>query len=116
MGFIEEWTFDVKEGQFGAYQEWLAANEAELAKHMPDGVEYIGTFACVFGDDSKGFARVQFRLDEYGSMDTSVAAMRGGGRYAELVQESQAFLDLSNGARNGHELWKEVTDTVFAGD
>lgn len=116
MAFIEEWTFDIKEGQFGAYQEWLAANEAELAKHMPQGTEYIGTFACVFGDDSNGFARVLIRLDEYGSMDAAVRAMRDGGRYAELVSESQSFLDLSNGARSGHELWKEVTDTVFAGD
>lgn len=116
MGFIEEWTYDIKEGEFGAYQEWLRSNEAELAKHMPEGTEYIGTFACVFGDTGRGIAKTVIRLDQYGSMDSAVAAMRKGGRYAELMEEAMAFSDIGTHARSSHELWKEVTDTVFAGE
>ncbi len=113
MAFIEEWTFDIKDGQFGAYQEWLSENEAELAASMPDGMEYLGTYACIFGDDSKGFARTLLWLEDYGSMDAGVASMRSGGRYAELLREAVAFTDTSNTARNSHQLWKEVSDTVY---
>ncbi len=116
MAFIEEYRFDIKEGQFAAYQAWLAANEEELKKHMPEGREYLGTYMCIFGDTGRGSARTLIRLDSYAAMDSGVAAMREGGRYAELIEEAVAFTETGTVARGDHELWKEVTDTVYTGD
>jgi hypothetical protein len=117
MHFIHEWGFDVKEGKSQALQRWLTDNEEKFALEMPQGCEYVGTFAVVHtSEKGTGQFRMVMKLDSYGAQDNFSAAMKDGGTFAGLMEELTAFMDESNNANWSEAVMRRVTDTAMWGE
>jgi hypothetical protein len=115
--FISEFGFDIKQGQFGAFAEWLNANEEKMAASAPEGWEYIGTYAVVLtSEKNAGAARQLWRHHDYAAMDTWAAVMREGGTFAELQDGLSAFVDQDRAAGWSQTTLKAVRDTSFWGE
>lgn len=118
MDFISEFGFDVITGKGKEFQEWLAANEEKLAQGAPKGWEYIGTYAAVISTEKEaGDYRQLWRHQSYADQDTFAAAMREGGLFAQLMDESATrFIDQERGARFSQSILKAVVDTSIWGE
>jgi hypothetical protein len=118
MEFINEFGFDVKRGEVSAFQEWIRAHEKELAAEAPPGWQYVGTYAVVMGSEKQaGEFRQLWRHDSYGAMDAWAAAMREGGRFAELQDEiASRFVDQDKSAHWSQTIMKAVADASFWGE
>jgi hypothetical protein len=112
MRFIPEYGFTVKIGQEEAHQKWLRENDRALAKSMPKGTRYIGTFAVVFSSEKDaGFYRMLFELDSYAALDTQAALGKDSkGEYGRLMRESTKFGDYDLAAPWSVTLLKDVLD------
>lgn len=112
MRFIQEFGYTVKVGQDEAHQKWLIENGEALAKSMPAGTRYIGTFAVVLSSEkSAGSYRVLFELDSYGALDKLAALTRDPkSEYGRLVRESTKFGDNDLAAPWSNTLLKDVND------
>jgi hypothetical protein len=112
MRFIEEFGYTVKVGQDVAHQAWVTKNEKALAKAMPAGTRYIGTFAVVFGSEKQaGSYRVLFELDSYAALDKLAALNKDPkSAYGKLVRESSKFGDYDLAAPWSLCLLKDVVD------
>ena len=117
MNFLVLNGFDIKKDREAEFQPWLAANEAGIADASPEGVEYIGTFANIFGDDDHvGAYRSVWLLDSYAAMDRFSAAIKEGGTFAELMNELGRFaMDRQDGGSLSSELSRRVTDAAIWG-
>ena len=117
MNFIAEMGFDVKEGRTKDLQAWLQDNEAELAKECPPGIEYLGTYTAIYNPDTTlGSCRIYWRMDSYAAQDRFAAAMKDGGRFAELIEEQTAFVDQRNEANWSSGLYKAIADASIWGE
>lgn len=116
MPILHETTYDVNAGQFEAFQKWLLAHEDSLAEAYPEGVEYVGTFANVYGDQAKGEFKTVLRLVNYGALDTLAATMAEEGTLSRLLWEVSAFTRSGVTSRGQQELWKKVSVAVPRGD
>ena len=93
MHFIQSFGYTVLTGKSGEYQNWLAENEGDWRNAMPEGTEYIGTFAAVMGTDKhSGTTYTLYRLDSYGAMDRLAASMKDG-PLAKIIGDSAQFID-----------------------
>ena len=111
MEFISEFGFDVKQGQFAAFAEWLNANEDKMAASAPEGWEYMGTYAVVLSSEkTAGAGRQLWRHHNYAAMDTWAAAMRDGGTFAQLQEEMAQFVDQDRDAGWSQSTLKAVRD------
>lgn len=112
MRFIQEFGYTVKVGQDEAQQQWLIENGEALAKSMPAGTRYIGTFAVVMSSEKNaGSYRVLFELDSYGAMDKLAALAKDPkSEYGRLVRESTKFGDNDLAAPWSNTLLKDVID------
>jgi hypothetical protein len=112
MRFIQEFGYTVKVGQDEAQQKWLIENGEALAKSMPAGTRYIGTFTVVMGSEKNaGSYRVLFELDSYGAMDKLAALTKDAkSEYGRLVRESTKFGDFDLAAPWSNTLLKDVID------
>ena len=112
MRFIQEFGYTVKVGQDEAHQQWVVENGKALAKSMPAGTRYIGTFAVVLGTEKNaGSYRVLFELDSYGAMDKLAALTKDPkSEYGRLVRESTKFGNNEVGAPWSATLLKDVVD------
>jgi hypothetical protein len=115
MRFIQEYGFTVKLGQEEAHQQWLVANEEALARSMPEGTRYLGTFAVVFSSEKQaGWYRVLCELDSYGAIDKLAALNKDpGSEYGRLVRESARFGDYDLAAPWSTTLMKSVIDATI---
>jgi hypothetical protein len=116
MRFIQEYGYTVKVGQDEAQQKWLLENDRALAKSMPKGTRYIGTFAVVFSSEKDaGSYRVLFELDSYAALDTLAALSKDpNSEYGRLLRESTMFGDYDLAAPWSNTLMKDLMDaTVF---
>ncbi|MDX1658805.1 MAG: hypothetical protein R3343_08300 [Nitriliruptorales bacterium] len=117
MKFMMEQGYDVEEGSSQAFQRWLADNEDELAKACPAGIEYLGTFTAIYSSEKQaGQYKTYWRMDSYAAQDAFAAAMREGGRFAELVEAATGFTDQRNDAAWSNGLYKAVTDASIWGE
>jgi hypothetical protein len=112
MRFIQEFGYTVKVGQYEAHQKWLIENSEALAKSMPAGTRYIGTFAVVMtSEKNAGSYRVLFELDSYGAMDKLAALTKDPkSEYGRLARESTKFGDNDLAAPWSNTLLKDVND------
>jgi hypothetical protein len=115
MRLIMEQGYDVEQGRAGAYRAWLREYEEELAKSCPNGVEYIGTYAVIYGDQRRaGAFRTLWRFESYGAQDAYAEAAGGEGRFGVLLREAMSFGDWRNEAHGSQQLLKAVVDaTIF---
>jgi len=115
MRFIQEFGYTVKVGQDEAHQRWLLENDQALAKSMPDGTRYMGTFAVVFSSEKNaGSYRILVELDSYGAMDTLAALNRdSNSEYGRLLRESAKFGDYDLAAPWSNTLMKDVIDATI---
>jgi hypothetical protein len=115
MRFIQEFGFSIKIGQEGAFQQWLAENEAALAAAHPAGAKYLGTFATVFSSEkASGTYRMYVELDSYGAMDTLASAMKdASGEFGRLMRDSADFGDYDWNAPWSNGLYKAVVDATI---
>jgi hypothetical protein len=96
MFFILSFGYDIKLGKATAFQEWLADHEGEWRAAMPEGTEYIGTFAAVHSSEKQaGDTFTLYRLDSYGAQDRLAAAMKDG-PLAKIMADSGEFVDLDS--------------------
>lgn len=117
MNFIHEWGFDVKEGKSQALQKWLTENEEKFALEMPEGCEYVGTFAVVHtSEKGSGQFRMVTGLDSYGAQDSFSTAMKEGGAFARLMEELTEFMDQGNHCNWSEVVMRRVTDTAIWGE
>jgi hypothetical protein len=117
MDFIAEFGFDVKQGQAQDFQRWLSENESKIPASCPEGVEYIGTYVVVqTSEKHAGGYRQLFRLESYGAQDAMAAAMKEGGAFASLFEESARFIDQDRDADWSSGLYKAVTDASIWGE
>ena len=116
MPFLHETTYDINPGQFDAFQAWLRVNEDDVAASYPEGAEYIGTFASVFGDRSRGGYRTLVKLQTYGMLDTIAEEVAKEGALARLLWEMSAFTVAGSLSRGRTELWKRAQFKVATGD
>jgi hypothetical protein len=112
MRFIQEFGYTVKVGQDEAHQKWHIENGAALAKSMPAGTRYIGTFAVVLSSEKNaGSYRSLFELDSYGALDKLAALTKDPkSEYGRLVRESTKFGDTDLAAPWSNTLLKDVND------
>ena len=93
MFFIQSFGYEVKTGQSAPFQEWLIEHEGEWRAAMPEGTEYIGTFAAVQTSEKRaGNCFTLYRLDSYGAQDRLAAAMKDG-PLAKIMADSSHFID-----------------------
>jgi hypothetical protein len=116
MPILHETTYDVTAGQFDKFQKWLLGHEDALAAAYPEGVEYLGTYANVYGIQAKGEFKTVLRLDDYAALDTLAATMAQEGTLSRLLWEVSAFTTGGASSRGHQELWKRVSVTVPGGD
>jgi hypothetical protein len=117
MEFIADFGFDVKKGRAQDFQRWLSENESKLAAACPSGVEYVGTYAVMYSSEKHaGSYRQFFRMESYGSQDTMAAAMKEGGAFAKLIEETSEFVDQDREADWSNGLYKSVTDISLWGE
>lgn len=115
MPILHETTYDVNAGQFDAFQTWLLQHEASLAAEYPEGIEYIGTYANVYGDQAKGEFKTVLRLDNYAALDALSETIAEEGTLSRLLWEVSAFTTGGVSSRGQQELWKRVSATVPTG-
>jgi hypothetical protein len=115
MRFIQEYGYTVKIGQEEAHQKRLVDNNDALAKSMPAGTRYIGTFAGVFSSEkSSGWYRTLFELDSYAAMDKLAALNKDpGSEYGRLLRESAKFGDYDLAAPWSNALLTDVVDATI---
>lgn len=116
MPILHETTYDVTAGQFEQFQKWLIEHEDTLAGSYPEGIEYEGTFANVYGDQSKGEFKTVLRLESYAALDALAATMAEEGTLSRLLWEVSAFTTGGVSSRGQQELWKRVSVAVPRGD
>lgn len=116
MPILHETTYDVNPGQFEAFQRWLLSHEDSLADAYPAGVDYVGTYANVYGDQSRGEFKTVLRLVNYAALDTLAATMAEEGTLSRLLWEISAFTTGGATSRGQQELWKKVSVAVPRGD
>ena len=112
MRFIQEFGYTARVGQDEAQQKRLIENDAALAKSMPVGTRYIGTFSVVISTEKDaGSYRVLFELDSYGAMDKLAALAKDPkSEYGRLIRESTKFSDYDLAAPWSNTLMKDVID------
>ena len=116
MPILHETTYDVIPGMFEQFQTWMINHEDTLAASYPDGIEYVGTYANVYGDQSKGEFKTILRLDNYAALDSLAATMAEEGTLSRLLWEVSAFTRSGVSSRGQQELWKRVAVAVPRGD
>lgn len=116
MPILHETRFDLEPGKFDAFQEWLLENEEALAAAYPDGIEYVGSYANVFGDPSKGEYKTLLRLDDYAAIDKLTETVAQEGDLSRLLWEMSAYTKDGSSSRGQKSLWKRVTHAVATGD
>lgn len=116
MPILHETTYDVNAGQFDTFQNWLLEHEQSLAASYPEGIEYVGTFANVYGDQSRGEFKTVLRLDNYAALDTLAETVAEEGTLSRLLWEVSAFTTGGPSSRGEQQLWKRVSATVSTGD
>jgi hypothetical protein len=118
VDFISEDGYEVKLGKEEEYQQWVIDNASELRRALPQGVEYIGTYVLVYGNDlGSGSWRDMFRLDSYAALDRLAAASKDPeSKLRKLQNEGSRFIDMTRTPeRWTHNLIKSVVDaTVIA--
>src|SRR5687768_8026064 len=97
MDFISEDGYEIKLGMEEEYQQWVVDHAAELRRALPEGVEYIGTYVIVFGNElGSGSWRDMFRLDSYAALDRLAAAAKDpDSKLRKLQEEGGRFVDMS---------------------
>jgi hypothetical protein len=116
MDFITEDGYQVKPGMQEEYQQWVIANQDALRRALPDGIEYIGTYVTVYGNDYVGGTyRDLFRIDSYGALDRMAAEQRRpGSELARLNGQVGRFIDLTRPSEHWtHNLYKNVVDATI---
>lgn len=116
MDFITEDGYQVKPGMQQEYQQWVVDNTDALRRALPDGIEYIGTYVTVYGNDYVGGSwRDLFRLDSYGALDRmSAEQRRPDSELARLSAEGNRFVDVSRSPEHWtHNLYKNVVDATI---
>lgn len=116
MVILHETTYDVNAGQFEAFQNWLLAHEESLAAAYPDGIEYVGTYSNVYGDQSRGEFKTVLRLDNYAALDLLAKTLAEEGTLSRLLWEVSAFTTGGPSSRGDQTLWKRVSVIVATGD
>lgn len=116
MPLLHEMTFDVNKGQLDPFKQWFVDNEDDLAQAYPDGIEYVGTYACIYGGQDTGEFRTILRVEEYAALDRLAATMAEEGVLGRLLWEISAFTTGGVSSRGTQSLWKKVTESVATGD
>jgi hypothetical protein len=117
MDFITEDGYQIKPGMQAEYQQWIVANQEALRRAQPEGVEYIGTYVAVYGNEYVGGTfRDLYRIDSYAALDRIAAeGRRDGSEMMRLSRESTRFLDLTRSPDQwAHNLYKNVVDATIA--
>lgn len=117
MDFLQVLGFNIKEGRFAEYQEWIQQNEKELAQSLPEGVEYVGTYATIYSSHPQtGTVWLLTRMDSYAAQDRLAEAMKTNEVLARLQAEGMAFSDNRNDADWSNFLLKSMSDvSIVAG-
>ena len=116
MFYLHEITYDINPGQFDAFQSWLRENESDLAAAYPEGAEYMGTYASVFGDRTRGGYRTLVKLENYGTLDLVAQEVAKEGTLGRLQWEMSAFTVAGSLSRGRTELWKRAQFKVATSD
>ena len=115
MTFIAHMGGDLKEGKSREFQEWLAANEKDLANSHPPGAKYIGTYFAIFGQKGTGDVHTLIEMDSYGTQDDLAAAGKEDSVYSRLVNEYVSFFDQES-ENWTNALYKSVTEATLYGE
>jgi hypothetical protein len=116
MDFITEDGYQIKPGMQAEFQAWVVANQDAIRRAQPEGVEYLGTYVAVYGNEYIGGTfRDLYRIDSYGALDRVAAeGRRPGSELLRLNQEFGRFLDLSRSPDLwAHNLYKNVIDATI---
>lgn len=116
MAFIIHQAGDVKEGRLRELQEWLAANEKELANSMPPDARYLGTYFAIYhSDKTAGAVHTLIEIESYGTQDVLAEMGRGDTVLARLTNELFDFFE-ANSTLGTNALYKKVTDATIYGE
>jgi hypothetical protein len=114
--FIEMQGFSVRPDKAVKFQQWVIDNQERIKRAYPEGSEFGGVYATVFGSDktSGDFYWLDI-LDSYGALDRSAALSKDPtSEMAKVTAEFIGFLDPDRNAGWSHHLLKSVVDaTVF---
>jgi hypothetical protein len=116
MDFITEDGYQIKPGLQAEYQAWVVANQDALRRAQPEGVEYLGTYVAVYGNEYIGGTfRDLYRIDSYAALDRIAAeGRRPDSELMRLNQEIGRFLDLTRSPDLwAHNLYKNVVDATI---
>jgi hypothetical protein len=116
MDFITEDGYQVKPGMQEEYQQWVLENTDAVRRALPDGIEYMGTYVTVYGNDYVGGTfRDLFRMDSYGALDRMAAEhRRPGSELARLNGEAGRFIDATRNPEHWtRNLYKNIVDTTI---
>ena len=115
MDFIALYGYDVREGKSEAYQQWLADVEDEWRAAMPEGTEYVGTYAAVHtSEKNAGQMFTIYRLDSYAAQDRLAEASKGG-VIGKLMTDSLEYITFGAGSGWSNILLKSMSDAAVWG-
>lgn len=113
MEFLQVYGYEVEQGKAADYQKWVTENEEAWKAAMPEGTDYVGTYAAIYTSEKKsGSFFTVYRLDSYGAQDALAEALKGG-ELARVMGESTRFVDFEKGAGWSQLLLKSITDATI---
>ena len=113
MEFLQIYGYTIKDGKAGEYQQLLSDNEDAWKAAMPDGTEYVGTYASIFSyEKGAGSFFTIYRLDSYAALDR-LAEEQKSGELGRIVGAMMSFVDTDNNAGQSQSLLKSLTDTTI---
>ena len=115
MDFIALYGYDLKEGKSEAYQQWLRDVDGEWRAAMPEGTEYVGTYAAVHTSEKRaGQMYTIYRLDSYAAQDR-LAAATSEGPLGKIMNDSLEYVTFGAGSGWSNILLKSMSDAVVWG-
>lgn len=113
MEFLQVYGYEIKAGKAGEYQQRLNDSEDAWKAAMPEGTQYVGTYASIYSSekDAGSFFTV-YRLDSYAALDR-LAAEQQSGELGRIVGDLMSFVDTDNNAGQSGFLLKSMTDVTI---
>ena len=113
MDFLQVYGYEVKDGKAGEYQQQLNDSADAWKAAMPDGTEYVGTYASIYSSEKQaGSFFTIYRLDSYAALDR-LAEEQQSGELGRIVGRLMSYVDTDNNAGQSGFLLKSMTDVTI---
>lgn len=115
MALIYEWGFYVRPESLEELRDWLTANEDELARAAPRGLEYLGTYLPVWAEERRCDLYQVWRWRRTSDFNLRAAAGADNGAFADLASQFLSYVDNSRTEDETFRLHRSFTEAARQG-